>query len=149
MLRLEVALTAPRKRRLGGVRPGYIEVYLEGETESLTDLKGKLAEAASTGTARLDAESPAGVVPILVFLGVGGLQALPLERGLLVYGDRAALDDVVRGVDYCLNNAASAAPLDGYHHHVELHNEASREPIGEITVTWTALPSGSWSSESA
>ena len=142
MLELEIVETPPRKRRFSRRwRSGYLEIVVVGDTHGLTELQGKAAEAAARGEARLDAVSASGRATLRLLLAAGGLQAVGLADGLLLAGDADALADISRAAGYCLANAASPHPLDGYHHHLELHDElgrAAQEPIGEITVVWRA-----------
>jgi len=49
------------------------------------------------------------------------------------------MSKVSDAVGYCLQNATSGDPLDGYHHHIRLQNELDPPdecPIGELTVYW-------------
>jgi hypothetical protein len=118
-------------------------VQLAGDVGGLTELRDCLVEASTKGRAQLDVEGPEGRQRLHVFLGVTGLLALPLPTGVLIYGDGDALSDALRGIDYCIQTSAGAAPLDGYHHHVELFNELDAsfsERVGELTIHWVAAP---------
>ena len=119
---------------------------LQADTDGLKQLRTRLDEACRNGESRLDLTDPHGG-RIEFIRGVGGLQVLPLTEGVVIFGDSRGLIDVCRGVDYCLQNAASSTPLDGYHHHIHLHNEIDpsyEDPIGEITIYWRAAADIAW-----
>ncbi|MFL5924117.1 MAG: hypothetical protein ACJ76O_08685 [Gaiellaceae bacterium] len=136
MLRLTATWTEqPSSRLFRRRRPRYIDVDLEGDTEGLTSVQASLAKAAETGMSHLDVTEPQGS-RIEFILGVGELQVLPLADGIAIFGDDRAMSEVSRAVGYCLQNGAAGTPLDGYHHHIDLHNELDDDPIGDVTVYW-------------
>jgi hypothetical protein len=138
VLRLTATWTEqPSGRLFGKRRPSYIDVDLEGDTEGLRNVQASLAEVAETGMSHQDVTEPDGG-RIEFILGLGELQVLPLADGIAIFGDDRAMGEVSRAVGYCLQNAASGTPLNGYHHHIHLHNELDDDPVGDVTVYWTA-----------